>query len=383
MNIIDLKKLNSISIYDSDLFIVQDDIASETKALLSGDLANYILSSSNLYNSLKTGSFSGSFYGTLHGTSLTSSNSKYSVYSKDSNVLNYPNKSTSSFSIQTSSSLRSSNSINSLTSSYASSSKNSISSSYVNIYLVSNSANCKTSSFSSTSKYSNKSDYIIYEPGKDNGKIYKSLYSEYSPSATFGTKLSGKNRSTAAYSDKSLYSFVSNTSDYVSNVKYSKFADFVQQADNSIFSYCNFDVVTTGNTYTFLVNSWKNLKNPGIGIQSVSNSLIILTGSFYTPAEQEYPSVCCDINVNLIPSNGRSVTYHMSSHAFPISSKKFAVALRLATIDHSGVGAPAMITFMNNANISVICMSSSRNYPSKKPEVVVGVNLSSDCAKLG
>ena len=378
MNIIDLKKLNSISICDSDLFIVQDDIASETKALLSGDLSNYILSSSNLYNSLKTGSFSGSFYGTLHGTSLTSSNSKYSVYSKDSNVLNYPNKSTSSFSIETSSSLRSSNSINSLTSSYASSSKNSISASYVNTYLVSNSDDSFTSSVASSSLYSNASDYIIYD-GKDNGKVYRSIFSEYSTYASYAKRLSVNNRSTVAYSLTSSNSMTSNTADYIGYVKKAKYSDSVFQADNSIFSYCNFDVVTSGNSYTFHVNNWKNLKSPGIGIGASDNNFIILTGSFYTAAEQEYSTVCCDINVNFIPN--APIDYHFDSYSFPISYTRFAVALRVKKIVYHGN--PNIHKFINNANISVVCYAPLNNYPTEKPGIEIANNLMSNCDKIG
>ena len=381
MNIIDLKKLNSISICDSDLFIVHDNIASETKALLSGDLANYILSSSNLYNSLKTGSFSGSFYGTLHGTSLTSSNSKYSLYSKDSNVLNYPNKSTSSFSIETSSSLRSSNSINSLTSSYASSSKNSISASYVNTYLVSNSENSFTSSVASASLYSNASDYIIYD-GKDNGKVYKSIFSEYSPSASYAKRLSVNNTSKVSFSFTSSNSVQSNTADYINRVETAKFSDTVFQADNSIFSYCNFDVEYTINGYKFYVNQWKNLMNPGIGVGAGASddNLIILTGSFSTPASKEYSTVCCDINVNFIPN--APIAYHFNSHAFPISSSGFAVALRVKKIEYN-YGNPNIHKFINNANISVVCYAPSRNYPIQKPGIVISKNLISDCSKIG
>jgi len=380
MNIIDLKKLNSISICDSDLFIVHDHIASETKALLSGDLSNYILSSSNLYNSLKTGSFSGSFYGTLHGTSLTSSNSKYSVYSEDSNVLNYPNKSTSSFSIETSSSLRSSNSINSLTSSYASSSKNSISASYVNTYLVSNSENSFTSSVASASLYSNASDYIIYD-GKDNGKVYKSIFSEYSPSVSIAKTLSVNNNSMVSYSLTSSISDVSNTADYIEFVKKAKYSDSVFQADNSIFSYCNFDVFTEGLKYTFAVNNWKNLKDPGIGIGAGLNNknLIILTGSFDTPSAHEFSTVCCDINVNFIPTG--IIDYHFDSYSFPIDKTGFAVALRVKKIIYHGD--PYIHQFINNANISVVCYAPLNNYPKERPGIEISNNLISNCDKIG
>ena len=63
MNIVDLNKLNKTDISAIDPLFIQDVSKSETKLLLSFDLSKYIVSSSNLIVSLKSGSFTGSFYG--------------------------------------------------------------------------------------------------------------------------------------------------------------------------------------------------------------------------------------------------------------------------------------------------------------------------------
>ena len=68
MNIVDLNKLNKTDISAIDPLFIQDVSKSETKLLLSFDLSKYIVSSSNLIVSLKSGSFTGSFYGSIIGT---------------------------------------------------------------------------------------------------------------------------------------------------------------------------------------------------------------------------------------------------------------------------------------------------------------------------
>ena len=98
MNIVDLNKLNKTDISAIDPLFIQDVSKSETKLLLSFDLSKYIVSSSNLIVSLKSGSFTGSFYGNLNGISTNASSSFLSKHSNNSTYLNYPNYSTASYS---------------------------------------------------------------------------------------------------------------------------------------------------------------------------------------------------------------------------------------------------------------------------------------------
>ena len=252
--------------------------------------------------------------------------------------------------------------------------------------MVSNSENSFTSSVASASLYSNASDYIIYD-GKDNVKVYKSIFSEYSPSVSIAKRLSVNNRSRVEFSLTSSTSVVSNTADYIKNVKKAKYSDSVFQADNSIFSYCNFDVYTDKdykfvvNNWKFVVNNWKNLRDPGIGIGAGLNNtnLIILTGSFDTPSEHEFSTVCCDINVNFIPTG--IIDYHFDSYSFPIANTGFAVALRVKKIVYHGE--PYIHQFINNANISVVCYAPLNNYPTEIPGIEIANNLISNCGKIG
>ena len=125
MNIVDLNKLNKTDISAIDPLFIQDVSKSETKLLLSFDLSKYIVSSSNLIVSLKSGSFTGSFYGNLNGISTNASSSFLSKHSNNSTYLNYPNYSTASYSLFSISSSKSNNSVQIISASYSISSSNS------------------------------------------------------------------------------------------------------------------------------------------------------------------------------------------------------------------------------------------------------------------
>jgi len=84
MELSSLKKLKSDTISNKDLIFVQDMNDVETKALLVEDLSKYIITSSNLYNSLKTGSYLGRFVGNHYGISTNSTSSLLSSFSNTS-----------------------------------------------------------------------------------------------------------------------------------------------------------------------------------------------------------------------------------------------------------------------------------------------------------
>ena len=189
MNIIDINKLSQTTISDIDALFIHNINESETKFLSVSDLCKYVISHPNLTQSLKSGNFTGNFHGNLIGNVTNASSSVNSSYSINSRYLNYPNNSTSSYSILSLSADNSDKSLNSISSSHSISSRNSITSSYANICVIQQSLTSALSKLSIVSGVSTSSDYLIYD-GKYNGVISKSIISEYSPTSSIGKSLS-------------------------------------------------------------------------------------------------------------------------------------------------------------------------------------------------
>ena len=101
--ITNLNKLNTTDISGGDLLIVTDVTSSgkvETKNITVSDLSDYIITSSNISDEFRTGSFTGNFFGILTGSSNSSSYSISSSLSDVTNCLIYSsNNGTSSYSI--------------------------------------------------------------------------------------------------------------------------------------------------------------------------------------------------------------------------------------------------------------------------------------------
>lgn len=353
MNIVDLNKLTQTGISDIyDPLFIQDVSKSETKLLVSSDLGKYILSSSNLIVSLKSGSFTGSFYGNLNGISTTSSISFLSKYSNNSKYLNYPNYSTSSYSLFSISSSKSNNSFRIISSSHSVSSSNSITSSYANTWIIGNALTSSVSKLSSLSLYSTSSNYLIYSD-KDNGKIYKSIISEYSPTASIGVSLIGNkiidgilvNDSTAARSYSSSFANNSTTARYIKEVDNSEKSSFAINTDLVPFAYINFKINhNNGKDWKFEVNQYKNIATPGVGIASlpdINDSIAIFTGSYHfrpNPSkendeendEEKTATILAETNFNF-PFD-TFVNYWFTTFAFPIGIDKFAIAVRVGQI---------------------------------------------------
>jgi len=386
MNLRELHQLDATTINDIDLLFLQESGSGEfeTKNGLVSDLELYILSSSNLINSLKTGSFTGSFLGTLIGTSNTSSISKTSNYSVSTKNLIFPNNSTASYSIQSISSSKSNTTVNSDTSSYSLTSSYSDSASYVSTFLILSSSNSKTSSYSTYSNYANSTDYLIYN-NNDNGKVYRSILSDFSPTASYAQNLSINNSSTAYSSISSSIAGTSSFSKYINLTQVTNVAEFCDDSDAQVFAYVNFDIAYTSGIASFYINEWKNIKSPGIGVAAERLDCVVFTSSFHEPLPSDvYSSVVCDLYVSSYPVDAPRVQYFFKSYSFPIKNSGFGVALR------SGVflnifGNPSIWVRLNNANVSVVVYapSSNTNYPTRIPATSTTSNSTLlGCARL-
>lgn len=404
MNITDLNKLTQTNIADIDPLFVQDVNESETKLLLSSDLANYILSSSNLNTSLKSGSFTGSFYGNLDGKSTNASSSFLSKYSKNSTYLNYPNYSTASYSLFSISSSKSDNCLENISSSYSVSSSNSVSSSHANTWIIKNAVTASLSNLSLVSSYSTSSNYLVYN-GNDNGKIYKSIISEYSPTASIGmelianTVITDDSNSTITVNDSKAFevytsslSTRSNSARYIDNVSFSENASFALNTDLIPFAYINFKIShTNGKDWTFKVNQYKNIKDPGVGIASLpdlNDSIAIFTGSYdIPPTSPTNPSLSPSATILAETSFSFPfddfVNYWFTTFSFPIGSDKFGICIRVGIVPSLGSGEDSidnvLFSLLNDATISAVMYS---NVTGQQTPIIINTSTDVNAALL-
>ncbi len=424
MGLLNLKKLTKNDIDDIDLIFVQDMNESETKTLLSLDLFNNIISSTNLDVRLKTGSFDGQFVGNHIGSSTNCTSSILSLYSHDSNFLNYPNISTSSYSLQTDVSFNSITSSNSLSSSYSSQSYYSDTSSYVNTLIYATSSNSLTSSISKVSKYSDSSDFLIYDD-LINTEVYKSIISDYSLTSSLGYEIISNatipikttsdyendpaliksfeiNDSKAYRSVSSSLSDHSQTSDYIDFVPHSKFSSYAANNDNTVFAYVNFDVILSDAVfdleggkivapiYTFVINQYKNIAEPGIGLGYNGSNIITFTGSYFSPpsdpdSRNKVPAVVGEICLSRFPVYSPT-SYFFRSYAFPIGKDKFGISLRVGRVTEDGDSSGAQRGMMDGANVSIIVCANTigKSIPEMIPSVETfdEASLMEACTKL-
>jgi hypothetical protein len=407
MNISEIKKLNNQTISDIDPMFVQDISETETKMLVSLDLSRYVLSSSNLVNSLKTGSFTGSFDGTLFGTSVSASNSVYSKYSITSNYLNYPNNSSASFAISSLSSSYTIQSDNSISSSYSLSSTNSTTSSYAHTCIVNTSISSSIVNLSNYSVYSSASNYLVYN-GTDNGRVYKSIISEYSPTSStavslvankqiFGQSYWGSdifvNASTASYAYSSSISDRSTTSRYIKNVNQSENSSFAMNTDMIPFAYVNFTINhENGENWEFIVNQYKNVAEPGIGLAALNKRVAIFTGSYYQPPILPNNSYISNIvpSATILAETSFNfpfdvfVNYWFNTFTFPIGNDKFAIGVRIGIAAEESQD-NILLPLLKGSSISAIMFSNvlGKQYPeSIVTSSVINGALTAGCAKI-
>ena len=262
--ITNLNKLNTTDISSGDLLIVTDVTSSgkvETKNITVSDLSDYIITSSNISDEFRTGSFTGNFFGILTGSSNSSFYSISSSLSDVTNCLIYSsNNGTSSYSINSDYSFSTNNSLYSVSSSISNNTDYSISSSYFynnNILNQDRVDYSNNSAVSITSSISQKTFYVT--PNDNNGTVYHSMYSDKSAKAYKVNKLSDSNSAimekayladsanianTASFSQTSLYSFKTNN------------AQRIIGGEVDAWAHCSFKI---DENYNIIPLSWNNI----------------------------------------------------------------------------------------------------------------------------
>ena len=406
MNIIDINKLSQTTISDIDALFIHNINESETKFLSVSDLCKYVISHPNLTQSLKSGNFTGNFHGNLIGNVTNASSSVNSSYSINSRYLNYPNNSTSSYSILSLSADNSDKSLNSISSSHSISSRNSITSSYANICVIQQSLTSALSKLSIVSGVSTSSDYLIYD-GKYNGVISKSIISEYSPTSSIGKSLSSNyifndptqninyliNDSKANSTVLSTYSRYASTSKYIKFVENSDFSSYAYHSDSIPFAYINFKIShTNGKDWKFSVTQYKNIRDPGVGLARIPTSndtVAIFTGSYdmipgnnYQSTKQSSTAILAETSFNFPYDD--SVNYWFNTFSFPMSNQKFAIGIKVdVVLEESSDN--ILLSLLNNASISVVMFANATGKQSSdmvKTTTHINSALLDGCAKI-
>jgi len=245
--ITNLKKLIYSRISGSERIIVTDVTSSgkiETKAIELNELKHFYVTSSNINNTFKTGSYYGDFYGIFSGSVDSSSYSITSSKSLITNNLVYSiSNGTASYSINSLSSSKSKQSDYSLSSSFSNFSNYSVTSSHVFINEKINLTNTSNKSDSSiSSSISQKTTFII--PSNNNGIVRRSIHSERSVKAEIAEGLSPKNTTKMLYayeSEESLNSLTASVSKFSSYAN-SSFRSSTVFANTDAFAYCSFTI---------------------------------------------------------------------------------------------------------------------------------------------
>lgn len=247
-----LKKMSLPEISGTDFLIITDITSSnnkiETKKISISDTIDYIVTSSNVENIFRTGSFIGNFFGIFSGSGNSSSISISSSNSIFTNHLLYStNNGTSSNSVKSKYSFNSDISNYVLSSSLSVNSLYSKSSSYFynNNQLI-NRKFTDTSDVSNTSKTSLLSQKTLYiTPSVNNGIVYHSIYSDKSAKSNKANRLSDTNVAIVDKSIKSDSSKLANTSSFAPNSFYSNQtykAQRILSGNNDCWAHCSFKI---------------------------------------------------------------------------------------------------------------------------------------------
>lgn len=227
--ITELKNLSLGEVTNNDFIIVTEVTNSlgeiQTKTMNLSEYTKYNITSSNVLNTVRSGSHSGKFIGNLLGSSLSASVSTTASFSNTTNYLNYSsNNGTASYSINANSVPINSNSSYASTSSYSTNSVTSSRASYVNVGNVTYKTDTSDFSYNSVSaSNSQKTNYLNFN-GTDNGIVYHAINSDTCSYASIATGLSYPNTSTANSSVTSSYSFTSISSSYSLSSSYTDFS---------------------------------------------------------------------------------------------------------------------------------------------------------------
>ena len=257
--ITDLDLITKEEMNNNNLLFIQDISESETKNVIISDLTQYIISSSNILSSLRSGSFTGSFFGIVSGSTSTSSYCDTASYAQTTFLLNYIpgiSNGSSSYSVYSlSSSLSVSSSFNtsasfSFTSSYADKT------SYVSVLTANTSSTSLTASNVNYSSYSNSSLFLNYN-GVDNGTCLRSIIAENANNSSIVKNIRPNNISTSSLAISSSYALFAEKSFYIKQTAYSKNSAKSQYTSKNVYAYINFEVKSGGDIDIY---SWKNIR---------------------------------------------------------------------------------------------------------------------------
>lgn len=354
--ITNLNKLNTPNIAGNDLLIITDVTSSgkiETKNITISDISNYIVTSSNISNTFRTGSFLGNFIGTLTGSSDSSSYSISSSLSDFTNNLIYSNNNgTSSYSINSDHSLAVNYASYSLSSSVSINTDYTLTSSYfynnniLNQQLVNYS---NTSSVSISSSVSQKTLYV--NPSDNNGTIYHSMYSDKSAKAYKVNKLSDNNFAVMERAYLADHANIANTASFSQTSLYSFQTDKAQRiigGNVDAWAHCSFKI---DENYQIIPLSWNNISSIKLILQSQDfpGPQILITYDNVAPKNINLavksscspftPTPITDFsNIKSVISSSRSFpsNYFMSSWASACSSTTSRISIYGYKIDWSG-----------------------------------------------
>ena len=269
--ILQLNSLDKTSLTGSDLLLIADICNRETKNIETSEFVNYV---NNKLNVLLSGSFTGSFTGNLVGVSDSASYSLQSDYSKTSSNLLFSDyfNGTSSYSIS------SSNTLVSVSSSVSNNASFALSSSISDITLYAAKTSSTTALESDSSDYSFRSylsetsSYLNYL-GQDNGTVVSSSFSERALYTPLTVDILDKDSAIVAISEKSDFSFTSQTSLSVISASHAESVIYANGLLTRLFSSVEF-FITVDTEGSIIVNptSWKNVENISVDPAKISIS---------------------------------------------------------------------------------------------------------------
>lgn len=400
MEIIDLKRLTKNDLDNNDLLFIQDISEGETKNIKLPDFTDYVISSSTILTTLRTGSFTGSFFGELIGNVNSSSYSEKSYQSNQTFYLSNDetsNNSSSSFSINSSSSLFSYSSSLSVTSSLNTSASNSSYAFYVDTLTVKKGDNATSASNAVSSNYSNATYYINYN-GNDNGTSLRSITSDDCLNTQISKNIINNNVSTSSLSITSSHALQSLSSSYINKTEYADRSDRTSFTSKSIYAYITFKIKDINEGIE--IYSWKNIRtNNPIIIKKVEGILL-----FYIYFDQPFPegritTVVGDWNVSrngIFYSGGQPSNSDIYNPVF-FPNKHFGMVTGIASVHAKNEGSwifgsadvgkyktpiGQLPIILQDSTFSVIAYATKFNSPIKQPGIKKLETTTLGCASL-
>ena len=365
--ITDLDLITKEEMNNNNLLFIQDISESETKNVIISDLTQYIISSSNILSSLRSGSFTGSFFGIVSGSTSTSSYCDTASYAQTTFLLNYIpgiSNGSSSYSVYSlSSSLSVSSSFNtsasfSFTSSYADKT------SYVSVLTANTSSTSLTASNVNYSSYSNSSLFLNYN-GVDNGTCLRSIIAENANNSSIVKNIRPNNISTSSLAISSSYALFAEKSFYIKQTAYSKNSAKSQYTSKNVYAYINFEVKSGGDIDIY---SWKNIRlNNPIKFKQTSGM-----SQFYIYFDKQVDigtttTVVSDLN--FVTSRFVVNNHIFKSYSFPNKHLGMVVGVWSVNVnvsdDQSTWNASDASNMLIGSTFSVVAYKSTQKFPEK------------------